>query len=85
LRRTYDLGIILVSHDLAEMAKVADRIIVLNRTVLADGTPAAVLARPEIRALFALDLPTPQPPAAMPASFTADDGACLPPARAARS
>jgi zinc transport system ATP-binding protein len=74
LRREYDLAIILVSHDLAEVANVADRIIFLNRTVLADGTPAAVLANPAVRRAFALDLAAPPPPAAMPASFVEDAG-----------
>lgn len=49
LRRDYDLSIILVSHDLEPVARFADRMIYLDRTVLAYGSPAEVLAsRPVI-------------------------------------
>ncbi len=44
LRRDYHLSIILVSHDLATVAQFADRIVFLNRTVIADGTPREVLS-----------------------------------------
>jgi zinc transport system ATP-binding protein len=43
LRRQYDLSIILVSHDLDMVARYADRIVLLNQTVLCTGTPAEVL------------------------------------------
>jgi zinc transport system ATP-binding protein len=44
LRRSYDLSIVLVSHDLALVAQHADRIVFLNQTVLRAGTPREVLA-----------------------------------------
>ena len=69
LRREYDLSILLVSHDLAEIAPVADRMIFLNRRVLADGTPAAVLADPLVRRTFALDIAPPPAPVRTAASF----------------
>ncbi len=56
LRREIDLSVLLVSHDLAAAASVADRIIFLNRTVLCDGAPADVLQDPTVRDTFGLDI-----------------------------
>lgn len=42
LRSNYDLTIILVSHDLELVAKYADRVVLLNRTVITSGTPRQV-------------------------------------------
>ncbi len=56
LRRRFDLSILVISHDLAAVAHVADRMVLLNRTVVADGAPRAVLAHPEVRRAFGLDL-----------------------------
>lgn len=42
LRSNYDLSIILVSHDLELVAKYADRVVLLNRTVITSGTPGQV-------------------------------------------
>ncbi len=55
LRRQLDLSILLITHDLPAIARVADRMIFLNRRVLADGPPAAVLASPLIRQVFGLE------------------------------
>jgi zinc transport system ATP-binding protein len=54
LRLDYHLSIILVSHDLATVAQFADRIVFLNRTVIADGTPREVLSNRAVRQAFAL-------------------------------
>lgn len=43
LRKAYDLSIILVSHDLDMVRRYADRVVLLNKTVLMTGTPEAVL------------------------------------------
>jgi zinc transport system ATP-binding protein len=56
LRREIDLSVLLVSHDLAAAATVADRIILLNHTVLFDGTPAEALQHAAVRSTFGLDL-----------------------------
>ena len=61
LRLKHDLGILLVSHDLSAAAQVADRMILLNRTILADGPPETVLASAAFRRLFGLDLVPPVP------------------------
>jgi len=52
MRTAYDLSILLVSHDLAAAAQFADRMILLNRTVLCDGAPREVLLNPLIRQAF---------------------------------
>lgn len=57
LREKYDLAIILVSHDLAAAAQVADRMIFLNQKILCEGAPAEVLADERVRRVFGLDLP----------------------------
>lgn len=42
IRQNYDLTIILISHDLELVAKYADRVILLNKTVILNGTPQEV-------------------------------------------
>ncbi len=48
LRADYDLSILLVSHDLLAAGRVADRMILVNRTILCDDTPKAVLNNPRV-------------------------------------
>ena len=52
MRTEYDLSILLVSHDLTSAAQIADRMILLNRTVLCDGAPRDVLLSRLIRHSF---------------------------------
>ena len=54
LRTTYDLSILLISHDLPAAARVANRMIFLNKTILCDGAPREVLAREEVKKTFGL-------------------------------
>ncbi|MBU4198998.1 MAG: metal ABC transporter ATP-binding protein [Verrucomicrobia bacterium] len=56
LRLRLDLSIFLVSHDLVAAARVADRMIFLNRTVVCDGSPQKVLSDPEVKRRFGFDL-----------------------------
>ena len=56
LRRRFDLSILMVSHDLAGVTTVSDRIVFLNRRVVCLGRPAEVLANPELRRTFGLDI-----------------------------
>ncbi|MGE5544988.1 MAG: metal ABC transporter ATP-binding protein [Bacillota bacterium] len=52
LRRVHDLSIIMVSHDHGMISQYADRIVLLNRTVLAAGRPAEVFRDPLFLNLF---------------------------------
>ncbi len=52
LREKYDLSILLISHDLAAAARVADRMILLKNEILCDGTPGEVLSSPTVKKLF---------------------------------
>ena len=54
-RRDFDLAILLISHDLPAVARIADRMIFLNRTILADGTPKEVLSHPLVKQTFGYD------------------------------
>jgi len=56
LRRKFDLSILMVSHDLAGIAPVSDRIVFLDRRVVCAGPPREVLANTEFRHAFGLDL-----------------------------
>ena len=56
LRRRFDLSILMVSHDLAGIAAVSDRIVFLDRRVICVGSPKEVLANCEFRHSFGLDL-----------------------------
>lgn len=44
LRHSFDMSIILVTHDLAAIAPHADRMVLLNKKILADGKPKEVLS-----------------------------------------
>jgi len=44
LRQNYDLSIILVSHDFDLVSRYADRVVLLNRTVITSGTPQQVFS-----------------------------------------
>jgi ABC-type Mn2+/Zn2+ transport system ATPase subunit len=46
----------MVSHDLAGVTPVSDRIVFLSRRVVCQGRPAEVLANPELRRTFGLDV-----------------------------
>ena len=52
LKRTEDLVILIVSHDLEFVRQYADRVVLLYRTVQAVGTPDEVFAHPAFAAAF---------------------------------
>lgn len=57
IRREFDLSIFLISHDIAEVAKFADRMILLNKSTIYDGTPEKMLSSDEARKVFGMDYP----------------------------
>lgn len=52
LKRDYDLAMVLVSHDLEFVAKYADNVILLDHTVVREGTPEQVFRSPEFQEIF---------------------------------
>ena len=52
LRRTYDLSILMTTHDFASLERYADQVVLLDRTVRKAGTPAEVLASAEFEQAF---------------------------------
>jgi len=53
LRRRHHLSIVMVSHDFAQVRRYADRVILLDKTVLRVGSPAEVLEGAEFQSCFA--------------------------------
>ncbi|MEA4954110.1 MAG: metal ABC transporter ATP-binding protein [Pseudoflavonifractor sp.] len=56
IRQTYDLSILLSTHDFATLDHYADKVILLKHTVLKVGTPAQVLGSPEFQDVFHLQV-----------------------------
>jgi zinc transport system ATP-binding protein len=54
LRKNYDLTVILVSHDLEMVRKYADRVVLLNQTVLEAGPPEKVFNSENFFNVFSL-------------------------------
>ncbi len=54
LRRNYDLSIILVSHDFDLVSRYADRVVLLNRTVITSGTPEEVFSNGDTLKAFGI-------------------------------
>ena len=52
LKETYDLSVILVSHDLALVKEYADSVILLDKTVLKEGSAEEVMASEEFKQVF---------------------------------
>lgn len=52
LRREYDISILIISHDFSLVRRYADRAILLNKRVLAQGAPGHVLSSAAFAALF---------------------------------
>jgi len=52
VRAQRDMAVIMVSHNLAEAARISTRMVFLNRTIVCEGAPAEVLAHPLVRETF---------------------------------
>ena len=56
LRSEYHMPVILVSHDLLHVARYATRAALLDRTILVSGDVKTVMASPQVRETFGLDV-----------------------------
>ena len=52
IRKTYDLSILMTTHDFSSLEKYADQAVLIDRTVLRQGRPAEVLASAEFAQVF---------------------------------
>ena len=52
LKASEDMAIILISHDLEQVAKHADQVVLLNKKVLAAGTPEEVFSNDKMKRIF---------------------------------
>lgn len=52
LKKNYDLSIILISHDLDYVEKYADKVILLDKTIIKEGTPKEVFSSQPFKEVF---------------------------------
>lgn len=52
LKKKYDMSIILVSHDLDLVKKYADKVILLDKKIIKEGTPEEVYNSDEFKKVF---------------------------------
>lgn len=52
LKKNFDLAIVLISHDLDYVARYADKVLLLDKTVLKQGSPKEVYGSPQFREVF---------------------------------
>lgn len=56
LKKQYDISIIMVTHNLTGVIPYADRMVLLNRTIIAEGAPKEVLADRKMLETFQMSL-----------------------------
>lgn len=52
IRKTYDLSILMTTHDFGMLPRYADRVALIDHAVVKNGTPAEVLSSPEFQRIF---------------------------------
>ena len=52
IRKSYDLSIVMTTHDFDILPKYADQVILIDQGVLCNGTPDTVLGSEEFRCVF---------------------------------
>ncbi len=52
IRKTYDLSILMTTHDFSMLEKYADQVVLIDRTVLCQGSPQQVLASDAFQTTF---------------------------------
>ena len=56
IRQKYDLSILFSTHDFSTLRHYADKVILLQQTILRQGSPKDVLGSPEFQSVFHLNL-----------------------------
>ena len=52
IRKRYDLSILMTTHDFGMLSTYADKVVLIDRTIVKKGTPAEVLESEEFRSIF---------------------------------
>lgn len=52
IRKTYDLSILMITHDFGMLDRYADRVVLVDHSIVKKGTPAEVLNSPEFQQVF---------------------------------
>ena len=52
IRQTYDLSILMTTHDFGTLPRYADQVVLIDHKLLCQGTPEEVLASPEFQRVF---------------------------------
>ena len=52
IRKSYDLSILMTTHDFAMLPRYADQVVLINHTVACQGTPMEVLGSEAFRTVF---------------------------------
>ncbi len=52
IRKTYDLSILMITHDFSMLTKYADQVVLLNKKLICQGTADAVLQSEDFRRVF---------------------------------
>ena len=52
IRQTYDLSIVMTTHDFGMLQTYADQVVLIDRTILCQGTPSEVLDSPAFKEVF---------------------------------
>ena len=52
IRKTYDLSILMITHDFSMLSRYADQVILLNKQLICQGTPGEVLDSEDFRRVF---------------------------------
>lgn len=55
LKKNFDLAIVLISHDLDYVARYADKVLLLDKTVLKQGSPKEVFGSRQFREVFGVE------------------------------
>ena len=52
IRKTYDLSILMTTHDFSMLPKYADQVVLIDGGIRAQGTPEEVLTSQEFQSIF---------------------------------